>query len=49
MWPSQWRPLGSYRLLDMHVRDFFFPMDRMPYNGDCDDVVQRIEELGILK
>lgn len=49
VWPSQWRPLGSYRLLDMHVRDLFFPMDRQPYSGPCDDVLARVRSLGIME
>lgn len=49
VWPSQWRPLNSYRILDMHVRDLFFPMDRRPYAGSCDDVRQRVRQLGILE
>ncbi|XP_070175448.1 uncharacterized protein [Littorina saxatilis] len=49
VWPSQWRPLGSYRIINMHVRDLFFPMDRAPYAGSCDDVTQRIQRLGILQ
>lgn len=33
----------------MHVRDLFFPMDRHRYTGPCQDVTQRIQQLGILK
>lgn len=49
VWPSQWRPIGSYKLIDMHLRDLFYPMDMTPYTGPCDDVIERATQLGILK
>lgn len=49
VWPSQWRTLGSYQLLDRHVRDLFYPMDRTPFTGPCEAVRNRLKQLQILE
>ncbi|XP_076455555.1 uncharacterized protein LOC143290143 [Babylonia areolata] len=49
VWPSQWRPVGSYRILQRHLVDLFFPMDPGPYTGPCRDVHHLIHTRGILE
>ncbi|KAL8592533.1 hypothetical protein ACOMHN_030218 [Nucella lapillus] len=49
VWPSQWRPVGSFRILKRHVADLFYPMDLQPHTGYCRGVQDRVLQLGILK
>ena len=41
--------MGSLRILERHVADLFFPMDRRPYSGPCTDVQQVVRSLGLLR
>lgn len=49
VFPPLWRPIGTYKLLYIHMNDFFYPMDLKPYHGPCEDVVEKIQQLGILR